>query len=190
MSAPVLQNMPGVPSRCASFALLACAGFATQGSEVTRYVHTDALGSPVAESDEAGVIVARYEYEPYGAAIGEGPKDGPAYTGHVADSATGLTYMQQRYYDPELGAFVSVDPVSAYSSPLEQFNRYRYANDDPYGFTDPDGRRAQEGAGRRNDPASMGARSFMVSAQMATSASANGGGRMPAPSGVSGSSVN
>ena len=119
-------------------------------------MHTDALGSPVAESDETGVIVARYEYEPYGVAIGEGVKDGPAYTGHVADSATGLTYMQQRYYDPELGAFVSVDPVSAYSSPLEQFNRYRYANDDPYGFTDPDGRRAQEGAGRRNDPASMG----------------------------------
>ncbi|MDH1914387.1 hypothetical protein N5D91_24085, partial [Stenotrophomonas sp. GD03794] len=31
-------------------------------------------------------------------------------------------------------------PVTAYQKPVEQFNRYRYANGNPYKFTDPDGR--------------------------------------------------
>lgn len=48
--------------------------------------------------------------------------------------------MQQRYYDPQLGVLLSVDPVTAYSSPVAMFNRYRYANSNPYRFTDPDGR--------------------------------------------------
>lgn len=48
--------------------------------------------------------------------------------------------MQQRYYDPELGMFPSTDPVTAYSDPVGAFNRYRYANSNPYRFIDPDGR--------------------------------------------------
>jgi RHS repeat-associated protein len=58
----------------------------------------------------------------------------------VQDAATGLTYMQQRYYDPLIGRFLSVDPVTAYSSPAGNFNRYWYANNNPYRFYDPDGR--------------------------------------------------
>ncbi|WP_342769020.1 RHS repeat-associated core domain-containing protein [Solilutibacter pythonis] len=46
-------------------------------------------------------------------AIGRGNSDRVGYAGHVMDSATGLTYMQQRYYDPMLGRFLSVDPVTA-----------------------------------------------------------------------------
>ncbi len=48
--------------------------------------------------------------------------------------------MRQRYYDPGIGMFLSVDPVTAYSNPVGQFHRYRYANNNPYKFTDPDGR--------------------------------------------------
>ncbi|MFL9584548.1 hypothetical protein [Stenotrophomonas sp. AB1(2024)] len=44
--------------------------------------------------------------------------------------------------DPQLGIFLSVDPVTAYQKPIEQFNRYRHANGNPYRFTDPDGRTA------------------------------------------------
>ena len=60
------------------------------------------------------------------------------------DAETGLTYMQQRYYDPRIGMFLSVDPVTAYSDPIGQFHRYRYANNNPYRFTDPDGRWAED----------------------------------------------
>lgn len=48
--------------------------------------------------------------------------------------------MQQRYYDPLIGRFLSVDPVAAYGSDTRYFNRYWYAAGNPYKFTDPDGR--------------------------------------------------
>lgn len=46
----------------------------------------------------------------------------------------------QRYYDPIIGRFLSVDPVAADPSSGGNFNRYNYANGNPYKFTDPDGR--------------------------------------------------
>lgn len=111
-------------------------------AQTVTYIHTDALGSVVAESDANGNVIKRYDYEPYGAVVGGEVTDGPGYTGHVSDAATGLSYMQQRYMDPQLGVFLSVDPVTAYQQPMGQFNRYRYANGNPYKFTDPDGRSA------------------------------------------------
>jgi RHS repeat-associated protein len=63
------------------------------------------------------------------------------YTGHVADAATGLLYMQQRYYDPVIGRFDSVDAVTAYEKgDMRFFNRYAYAFSNPFKFNDPDGR--------------------------------------------------
>ena len=131
------------------FKRLACAAFiavsavcAAQTHESVRYVHTDALGSPVAISDSAGAVVERFDYEPYGAAIGRGRGEQPSYAGHVADSATGLLYMQQRYYDPDLGVFISTDPIGVDATAAGNFCRYCYAANSPYAFTDPDGRLA------------------------------------------------
>ena len=104
------------------------------------YIHTDALGSVVAESDANGNVIKRYDYEPYGAVVGGQVVDGPGYTGHVSDSATGLSYMQQRYMDPQLGVFLSVDPVVVDAKSGAKFNRYAYALSNPYKFIDPDGR--------------------------------------------------
>ena len=97
-------------------------------AQAVRYIHTDALGTPVAKTDANRVVIERSEYEPYGAQLSGPQDDGPGYIGHVQDVATGLTYMQQRYYDSQLGLFLSVDPVTAYDSPVSQFHRYRYAN--------------------------------------------------------------
>jgi RHS repeat-associated protein len=104
------------------------------------YVHTDALGTPVAESDASGNLIAESFYDPYGSMLVAGSDDQPGFTGQVSDAQTGLNYMQQRYYEPALGIFLSVDPVTAYGDPESQFNRYRYANNNPYKFIDPDGR--------------------------------------------------
>jgi len=109
----------------------------------TKYQHTDALGSPVAVTNEAGTVIERNDYEPYGAIIGKPNKSGIGYTGHVMDGDTGLTYMQQRYYDQSIGRFLSVDPVMANSGSGANFNRYWYGNNNPYKFTDPDGRAVQ-----------------------------------------------
>ncbi|WP_223807134.1 RHS repeat domain-containing protein [Montanilutibacter psychrotolerans] len=111
------------------------------GAVATRYQHTDALGSPVVVTDPTRTVIERTRYAPYGARISGPASDGPGYTGHVQDTATGLTYMQQRYYDPSIGRFLSVDPVTTDRKTGANFNRYKYAGNNPYRFTDPDGRR-------------------------------------------------
>ncbi|WP_153064973.1 RHS repeat domain-containing protein [Xanthomonas arboricola] len=112
---------------------------ATRNAGAIKFQHTDALGSPIAVTDAASQVVERTDYQPYGSPIGK-TVDGIGYTGHAMDGATGLTYMQQRYYDQDLGRFLSVDPVAADSVLAANFNRYWYANNNPYRFTDPDGR--------------------------------------------------
>ncbi|TYT26164.1 hypothetical protein FZO89_07765 [Luteimonas viscosa] len=109
----------------------------------TKYQHTDALGSPVAITNQSRTVLERTDYEPYGRP-NRAWRDGPGYTGHVEDAATQLSYMQQRYYDPSIGRFLSVDPVTASGHTGDNFNRYWYADDNPYRFTDPDGRQASE----------------------------------------------
>ena len=111
------------------------------GGTQVRYKHTDALGTPVVMTDAAGNEIAgtRKVYEPFGQPLG-GDVDGIGYTGHVMDPQSDLVYMQQRYYDPEVGRFLSIDPVSASSVTGSNFNRYNYAANNPYRFVDPDGR--------------------------------------------------
>ena len=48
--------------------------------------------------------------------------------------------MQQRYYDPVAGRFLSVDPVATDGNTGASFNRYAYAGNNPYKNVDPDGR--------------------------------------------------
>ncbi|PNS08368.1 RHS repeat domain-containing protein [Solilutibacter silvestris] len=117
-------------------------------AEVVEYIHTDALGSPVAITNEASQVIERTDYEPYGSMIGKANNDRSGFTGHMMDSQTGLTYMQQRYYDPTIGRFLSVDPVAANASTGASFNRYDYANNNPYRFKDPDGRKCSSADGK------------------------------------------
>jgi len=166
-----------------------------QGQTVT-YIHTNALGSPVAETDASGKVISRTVYEPYGGVVGGAVKDGPGYAGHVSDAGTGLSYMQQRYYDSQLGVFLSVDPMTAYSSPVAMFNRYRYANSNPYRFYDPDGRctgsRIQNGDGtcastgefttQASSTRSLDARSVDKVFTHASTSSHDGGQRTGVPS--------
>ncbi|QNH12446.1 RHS repeat-associated core domain-containing protein [Xanthomonas sp. SI] len=120
--------------------LLALALPLNAAAETVEYFHTDALGTPIAVTDASGNLIETSEYEPYGKLLNRPLTDGPGFTGHVQDAATGLTYMQQRYYDPVVGRFLSVDPVSANSISGDNFNRYWYGSNNPYRFFDSDGR--------------------------------------------------
>src|SRR5690242_6546633 len=104
----------------------------------------DTQGSPVAVADASGNVVETTEYSPYGQTLNRPVHDGPGYTGHEEDSATGLSYMQQRYYDPQSGQFISTDPVLPDGGTGASFNRYAYANGNPYRFVDPDGREQKD----------------------------------------------
>ena len=110
------------------------------------YAHSDHLGSAVAESNAAGEIRWREDYTPFGEKRQKSSLSGDeeAYTGHISDADTGLTYMQARYYDPVIGRFYSNDPVNFLEhlerdNPVHGFGRYTYANNNPYLYVDPDG---------------------------------------------------
>lgn len=109
----------------------------------TSYLHTDHLGSPVAKTNAAKSITNWYRWEPYGASL-DGIPSGIGYAGHQSD-ATGLVYMQQRFMDPGMGRFLSPDPVATDTTNGALFNRYYYANNNPYTHRDPDGRQICSG---------------------------------------------
>lgn len=79
-------------------------------------------------------------YKPFGESIGEA-KDDIGFTGHKFDTDLGLSYMQARYYDPVIGRFMSNDPVGSlgHDNIAHGFNRYAYANNNPYKYIDPTG---------------------------------------------------
>ena len=135
-----LLTTSGLASRLILWLVAALAASGAQAQTTVEYIHTDALGSPVAVTDASGNVIERSEYAPYGELLNRPQTDGPGYTGHVQDASTGLTYMQQRYYDPGVGRFLSVDPVEADPHSGGLFNRYMYAANNPYTFIDPDGR--------------------------------------------------
>lgn len=97
--------------------------------------HADALGSVVALSDDAGQVVERYGYLPYGESftLGLTPY---RFAGRRLDPETGLYYNRHRYDDPDTGRFLSPDPLG----PPVDSAPYIYAGNDPVNFRDPDGR--------------------------------------------------
>ena len=57
------------------------------------------------------------------------------YHGLRHDSETGFVYVRQRYYDPQLGRFISTDPYGYADSP----NLYQFSLNNPANFGDPTG---------------------------------------------------
>lgn len=111
-----------------------------RAADTVVYYHTDALRSVAVVTNAQGQVLERTHYAPYGQVLDRPLRDGPGYGGHEEDAATGLVYMQQRYYCSECGRFLSADPVQVDPNTGANFNRYWYANDNPYRYTDPDGR--------------------------------------------------
>ncbi len=111
-----------------------------------EYIHLDQLGSPVAETSQSGNVTWRERYTPFGEQINNPSHNAnnQSFTGHVSDVDTGLVYMQARYYDPVIGRFYSNDPVGILehlsgTGGIHGFNRYAYANNNPYKYIDPNG---------------------------------------------------
>jgi len=115
-----------------------------RGSDV-EWTYADHLGSPAAAANQTGAVLWREDHTPFGEAR-QGPAgnaDHEGFTGHIADAASGLVYMQARYYDPVIGRFLSNDPVGFVTGGPAYFNRYAYTANDPVNYWDPDGEQAQ-----------------------------------------------
>ena len=112
-----------------------------------KYIHFDTLGSTIAVSDADGILDLEH-YRPYGEKVEWplGTDNEQWYTGKRFDWDISLSYHGARYYDPAIGRFYANDPVGFLghvnrgNNPAHGFNRYAYANNNPYKYTDPDGK--------------------------------------------------
>jgi RHS repeat-associated protein len=111
-------------------------------------MHRDHLGSTRVVTDIDGRVVAASSFEPFGEEVAwREPRLGAEetahrFTGHERDEASGLDYMMARYFDPDLGRFLSRDPLIPMGKNLvhpQRWNRYTYALNNPVNFTDPTG---------------------------------------------------
>lgn len=114
------------------------------GVDDITYMHSDHLGSSSVGTN--GTIKWTEHYTPFGMTLLNPTElDNQAgFTGHIKDKATGLNYMQARYYDPVGSRFLSIDPVTFMDTGNPaHFNRYAYSYNDPINMLDNDGRKPE-----------------------------------------------
>ncbi|NVD69567.1 hypothetical protein HUX88_03220 [Duganella sp. BJB1802] len=116
------------------------------GAETALYwSHVDRLGSPMALSDQSGVIQDKLAYDAWGKRrTTDGASSGPfidnkGFTGHEMLDQVELVHMNGRVYDPYLAKFLSADPRVTDPSNGQSFNRYSYVQNNPTNLTDPTG---------------------------------------------------
>ena len=118
-----------------------------EGRQTTdaSYYHSDHLGSSSVVTDASGNQVEHYEYTPYGGIAVQEFVSRPSslvrhlYTGKELDS-TGLYFYGARYYDPEIGRFITADTIVQAPYDPQSLNRYAYARNNPIKYVDPNGR--------------------------------------------------
>jgi RHS repeat-associated protein len=112
-----------------------------------RYYEQDGLGSVTAVSDASGTLSQSYRYSAFGQVHGATADDNNAYryAGEYEEVTTGLQYNRDRWYDPEIGRFLSMDPaIGNHGQPLS-LNRYLYVLNDPVNNIDPGGQETMIG---------------------------------------------
>lgn len=106
-----------------------------------QFIHTDHINSSNVITDASGNQSALLEFDPYGSTVTHTGSANPKhkFTGQEEDSSTRLYYYGARYYDPQLGRFITADPTVQHPTDPQDFNRYAYARNNPIRFTDPTG---------------------------------------------------
>lgn len=115
----------------------------------TYIYRKDVQGNIIAILDSTGDVVVEYTYDAWGNHVVT-PTD-EAYTelsqlnpfryrGYYYDTETGLYFLKTRYYDPEVGRFITIDDLS-YLDPdtINGLNLYAYCGDNPVMAVDPNG---------------------------------------------------
>ncbi len=116
----------------------------------TYIYRKDVQGNIIAILDSTGDVVVEYTYDAWGnhivtptdEAYSELSQLNPfRYRGYYYDTETKLYYLKTRYYDPEVGRFITIDDLS-YLDPdtINGLNLYAYCGDNPVMAVDPSGR--------------------------------------------------
>jgi RHS repeat-associated protein len=115
-------------------------GDVISGVAATYFYHTDHLGSTVLVTTENGEIVWSTEYTPFGSiTLEEGQLDFKAaikFTGKDLDEDAGLYYYNARWYDSEVGRFISADSYKGELENPQTLNLYVYTLNNPLIYVD------------------------------------------------------
>ena len=115
------------------------------------YYQFDPNGSTISMITALDFSVNRYAYDPFGKITNKAevfPNTGTTvpnpfrFGGRfgLLDDDNGLVYVRARYYSPELGRFLTKDPLTGDLKNGQSLNRYVYALDNPVRLIDVDGR--------------------------------------------------
>lgn len=115
----------------------------------TKYTYeTNVQGDVTGLSDSNGNEVVSYEYDSWGKALNIGGSlvstvgtlNPFRYRGYYYDSETGLYYLQSRYYNPDIGRFISKDDTNDHMGLAGvSANLSAYADNNPVMNIDPNG---------------------------------------------------
>ncbi len=111
----------------------------------TLYYHYNPRGDVVAMTDQNREVVATYEYDSWGNVLKSDAKGIAAenpfgYAGYMYDKEIGMYYLIARYYNPDHGVFLSVDPDPGDEDDPVTMNGYTYGDNNPVMMTDSDGK--------------------------------------------------
>jgi RHS repeat-associated protein len=119
------QNAPGIDNKLK---------LSNEGSP--NYLLQDHLGSTVVVTKGSGSVVASTDYDSFGNATNGSFMTRYQYTGRERDDLSGLIYYRARWYDPQVGRFISEDPIGFAGGDI---NLYGYVWNNPQNLTDPMG---------------------------------------------------
>jgi RHS repeat-associated protein len=121
----------------------------------TCYLTQDQIGSTRMVTDANGLVGTRYDFLPFGEEVPAGTggrtqsmgynawedNSNPKFAGQMRDPESARDLMGFRYYSPQEGRFVSVDPGNAGADGRDPqtWNGYSYVGNNPVNITDPDG---------------------------------------------------
>ncbi len=110
------------------------------GTEKEFYV-TDPHGNVVQLTDESGKVTKTYEYDSFGNEVKpDGKDDNPfRYCGEYYDKETEEIYLRARYYQPEVGRFLTRDSYTGEEDEPLSLHLYTYCANDGVNSVDPSG---------------------------------------------------
>lgn len=112
-----------------------------------KYYHLDYLGSTKLVTDSVGQTLEKIYFKPFGATKQDTSSSITPYkyTGKELDSENNLYYYGARYYDANLGRFITADSIIPSFGNPQSLNRYSYVVNNPYKYVDPSGHFYWEG---------------------------------------------